>query len=60
MLERSERRAWWVAIAGFVLGLIGRHHPCRGDLANDLGTGQRSLAHDDGNEVVQIGHGSRR
>ena len=23
MLERSERRAWWVAIAGFVLGLIG-------------------------------------
>jgi type IV secretion system protein VirB8 len=23
MLERSERRAWWVAIAGMVLGLIG-------------------------------------
>jgi type IV secretion system protein VirB8 len=23
MLERSERRAWWVAIAGLVLGLIG-------------------------------------
>ena len=23
MLERSERRAWWVAIAGFMLGLIG-------------------------------------
>lgn len=23
MLERSERRAWWVAIAGFTLGLIG-------------------------------------
>ena len=23
MLERSERRAWWVAIAGIVLGLIG-------------------------------------
>lgn len=23
MLERSERRAWWVAVAGFVLGLIG-------------------------------------
>ena len=23
MLERSERRAWWVAIAGFLLGLIG-------------------------------------
>ena len=23
MLERSERRAWWVAIAGFVLGLLG-------------------------------------
>ena len=23
MFERSERRAWWVAIAGFVLGLIG-------------------------------------
>jgi type IV secretion system protein VirB8 len=23
MLERSERRAWWVAIAGVVLGLIG-------------------------------------
>ena len=23
MLQRSERRAWWVAIAGFVLGLIG-------------------------------------
>lgn len=23
MLERSERRAWWVAIAGGVLGLIG-------------------------------------
>jgi len=23
MLERSERRAWWVAIAGFALGLIG-------------------------------------
>ena len=23
MLERSERRAWWVAIAGFVLGHIG-------------------------------------
>jgi type IV secretion system protein VirB8 len=23
MLERSERRAWWVAIAGMLLGLIG-------------------------------------
>jgi type IV secretion system protein VirB8 len=23
LLERSERRAWWVAIAGLVLGLIG-------------------------------------
>ena len=23
MLERSERRAWWVAIAGFLLGLVG-------------------------------------
>jgi type IV secretion system protein VirB8 len=23
MLERSERRAWWVAVAGLVLGLIG-------------------------------------
>lgn len=23
MLERSERRAWWVAIAGLMLGLIG-------------------------------------
>jgi type IV secretion system protein VirB8 len=23
MLERSERRAWWVAIAGLVLGLVG-------------------------------------
>jgi type IV secretion system protein VirB8 len=23
MLERSERRAWWAAIAGLVLGLIG-------------------------------------
>jgi type IV secretion system protein VirB8 len=23
MLERSERRAWWVAIAGLLLGLIG-------------------------------------
>jgi len=23
MLERSERRAWWVAIAGLVLGLLG-------------------------------------
>ena len=23
MLERSERRAWWVAVAGMVLGLIG-------------------------------------
>ena len=23
MLERSERRAWWVAIAGIVLGMIG-------------------------------------
>ena len=23
MLERSERRAWWVAIAGITLGLIG-------------------------------------
>jgi type IV secretion system protein VirB8 len=23
MLERSERRAWWVALAGLVLGLIG-------------------------------------
>jgi type IV secretion system protein VirB8 len=23
MLERSERRAWWVAIGGFLLGLIG-------------------------------------
>jgi type IV secretion system protein VirB8 len=23
MLERSERRAWWVAIAGFALGLVG-------------------------------------
>ena len=23
MLERSERRAWWVALAGLILGLIG-------------------------------------
>ena len=23
VLERSERRAWWVAVAGMVLGLIG-------------------------------------
>jgi type IV secretion system protein VirB8 len=23
MLERSERRAWWVAVAGFTLGLLG-------------------------------------
>src|SRR5947208_15968515 len=23
MLERSERRAWWVASAGMVLGLVG-------------------------------------
>ena len=23
MLDRSERRAWWVAIAGFTLGLLG-------------------------------------
>ena len=23
MLERSERRAWWVAVAGLVLGLLG-------------------------------------
>jgi type IV secretion system protein VirB8 len=23
MLERSERRAWWVALAGLVLGLVG-------------------------------------